>query len=319
MKIIDTAAKNLHQVQIKFLLGELVLGLWRLNLLVADPNRFGVLGWPDEPEILLANLPESADGLLCRKVAADRFLPGVGTYGCFVRYVPHLDVLHYVDVRGSFEEYLKKFSPKTRQNLARSVRRFLERNPGGNRCEVFLSPADMPRFHDEAVAISQKTYQTRLLGSGLPASTDFRRRMIAEAELGEARGYLLRDGEQAIAFAWCRRKGGRLIYDIIGYLPESSSLSPGTVLLYLILQDVFAEGSFEMVDFGPGEAQYKSLFATHRQEFIDTYLFRRTLRNQLLARLHFALSGLSTGLGKRLDQLGLKKRIKDAIRSIRGS
>lgn len=315
--LIDRAERSLRRVRLKFLLGELVLAAWWPRLLVADPRRFGVAAWPDAPETLRAALPADADGYLCRKVDAQRFAPGVGRYGDWLRYVPQIDVLHYVELSGSFEDYLKKFSTKPRQNLMRSVRRFLERDPGRNGCEVYTAPDAMARFHAEALAISQQTYQTRLLDSGLPAEADFRCEMVAAAERGEARGYLLRDGARAIAFAWCRRQDERLIYDIVGYLPECASLSPGTVLLYLILQDLFRDGSFAILDFGPGEAQYKSMFATHRQSFADVYLFRPTLRHHALARLHCRLAGFSSAAGSMLERFGLKKRIKSFIRSLK--
>lgn len=314
--MIERAETTLQPVRLKFLLGELVLGAWWPRLVVADPRGFGLADWPDPPETLRAALPPGADGFFCRKVDAGRFAPGVGRYGDFVRYVPQRDVLHYVALSGDFEGYLRKFSAKSRQNLIRSVRRFLERAPG-NGCEVFTAADAMPGFHAEALAISRQTYQTRLLDAGLPDDAAFVREMMALAERGEARGYLLRDGGRAIAFAWCRSRDERLIYDIIGYLPECASLSPGSVLLYLILQDVFAAGRYGILDFGPGEAQYKSMFATHRQEFADVYLFRPTLRHRLLAHLHFRLAGLSGAAGALLERWGLKKRIKGWLRALR--
>lgn len=319
MTVIETAEANLQPVQLKFLLGELLLGSWRPQLVVADPQDFGTPGWPDPPEVLHAALPATADGFLCRKVEATRFLPGIGRYGNFIRYIRYRDVLYYVELTGNFDSYLKKFSAKTRQNLSRSVRRFIERTPGSNACEIYTSPSEMHRFQAEASAISKETYQTLLLDSGLPASPDFLKRMISLAEQGNARGYLLRDGDRAIAFAWCRRKGKTMVYDTIGYLPECANMSPGTVLLYLILENVFKDGGANIFDFGPGEAQYKSMFATHRREFVDTYLFRSTLRNYLVTSLHYGLSSLSSLIGAALDRVGVKKHIKQLIRKIKAN
>lgn len=317
MTFIETAETNLQPVQLKFLLGELLLGSWWPQLVVADPQEFGPPGWPDAPEILHAALPASADGFLCRKVDTTRFSPGIGRYGDFVRYIRYRDVLYYVELTGDFDHYLKKFSAKNRQNLSRSVRRFIERDPGKNGCEIFATPAEISRFHAEAVGISQETYQTKLLDSGLPATQEFLSYMIGLAEQGNARGYLLRDGERAIAFAWCRRKGETMVYDTIGYLPECANLSPGTVLLYLILENVFQQGKSKIFDFGPGEAQYKSMFATHRQDFVDAYLFRSTLRNYLVTALHYGLSNLSSSIGATLDRLGIKRHLKQVIRKIK--
>jgi hypothetical protein len=315
--VIDHAETSLSRPRLKFLLGELVLGSWRPHLLVADPLEFGVVGWPDAPEIMQAALPADVDGFLCRKVDVQRFAPGIGRYGDFICYVQYHDVLHYVEIAGSFEDYLKRFSPKPRGNLARSVRHFLARDPQRNSCEIYTTPEEMARFQQEAAAISQETYQTRLLGSGFRSDAESLRGMVAAAERGDARGYLLRDGERAIAFAWCRRKGSSLVYDTIGYLPEFAKLSPGSVLLYLILEDLFSTHRYGILDFGPGEAQYKSMFGTGRYEFEDVYLFRRKLRHRALVSAHYRLGNLSSDVGAMLERHGLKKKIKKLIRILR--
>lgn len=317
MAIIEQAETSLSRPRLKFLLGELVLGSWRPHLLVADPLNFGVADWPDAPEVMQAALPADVDGFLCRKVNVQRFAPGIGRYGEFIYYVQYHDVLHYVEIAGSFDDYLKRFSTKSRHNLARSVRHFIARDPQRNSCETYTTPDEMARFQHEAAAISQHTYQTRLLGSGFRSDAASLQDMVAKAERGDARGYLLRDGERAIAFAWCRRKGDSLVYDTIGYLPECAKLSPGSVLLYLILQDMFSTHRYSMLDFGPGEGQYKSMFGTGQYEFEDVYLLRRTLRHRLLVSAHYRLGNLSSDVGAMLERHGLKKKIKKLIRILR--
>lgn len=315
--VIDQVQTSLARVRLKFLLGELVLASWRPRLVVADPLHFGIPDWPDEPKVMQAALPADADGFLCRKVDAQRFPPGTDRYGEFIRYVGYRDVLHYVQIAGSFDEYLKRFSTKSRHNLARSVRHFLARDPRRNGCEIYTQPDEMARFQSEATAVSQHTYQTRLLGAGFRSDADYLQGMVAAAERGDARGYLLRDSERAIAFAWCRRKGNSLVYDTIGYLPECAKLSPGSVLLYLILQDLFNNRRYAMLDFGPGEAQYKSMFGTGQYTFEDVYLFRRTMRHHLLVSAHYRLGNLSSSAGAALERLGLKKKVKKLIRSLK--
>lgn len=317
MAAIDHAQTSLSRPRLKFLLGELVLANWRPRLLVADPLQFGVADWPDAPEVMQATLPADADGFLCRKVSVERFAPGIGRYGEFICYVDYRNILHYTQITGSFDEYLKRFSKKSRHNLVRSVRHFLARDPLRNGCEIYTTPDDMKRFQHEAITISQSTYQTRLLGVGFRSDAETLQNMIAAAERGDARGYLLRDGDRAIAFAWCRRRGDSLVYDTIGYLPECAKLSPGSVLLYLILQDLFSNRLFAMLDFGPGEAQYKSMFGTGHYAFEDVYLLRRTLRHRLLTSAHYWLGNLSSSAGAALERHGLKKRVKKLIRSLK--
>lgn len=318
MTDIEFESRACHPVRLKYLLGEQVLASWRPELLVLVPQRFEQPGWPAEPAVLLSALEPGAQGLLCRKVPAAAFEPGLGRYGDFLRYVPYRDVLHYVELSGSFADYLKTFSPKSRQNLTRSVRRFGERQGGALSWRVYTHPEEMSEFHAQAVAISRKTYQAQLLDSGLPEGPEFLTELQALAGRGQARGYLLFDAGQPIAYAWCRQQGQRLVYDIVGYLSEYAQHSPGTVLLYHVLEDCFAAQRYSMLDFGPGEAQYKSMFATHRQEFVDLYLLRPSLRHRLLLRLHWWLLSGVDALGRWLERRGVKKKIKLWLRRLRG-
>lgn len=308
---------NRQRVRLKYLLGEFILGSWRPDLVVMSPRNFGQSNWPKTAEQLAAELPRGATGFLCRKVSANKFAEGIGTYGNFLVYVPYKDVLHYVKIDGFFDDYLKTFTPKARQNLTRSVRNFLEKNPVDQALQITSSPDDVARFHAEAVAISSQTYQSKMLDSGLPPGEVYCKHMMTLAQEGKARGYLLRDGKQAIAFAWCQKDGNQLNYNIVGYLPEHAKSSPGTVLLYLLLKDVFDNGVCQMVDFGPGEAQYKSMFATHHEEFVDAYVLRRSIGTLLATQAHHKLMLFSSAVGRKLESWGVKKRIKAILRRIK--
>lgn len=310
-------ALRLQPGRLKYLLGELVLASWKPLLAQVPGPVVGVRPALPELAMLADALPAEADGYLFRKLDATQLPPGISRHGPYLAYVPYRDVLYYVTLEGSFEDYLKTFSAKARQNLNRSVKRFLERDPVRNREQRFDHPDAMAEFHQRAVGISARTYQARLLDSGLPASERFLQGMIDLAQTGHAQGYLLHQGDEAVAFAWCRGQDSRLIYDVVGYLQEHASSSPGSVLLYLILKQAFAEQRYRIFDFGPGESQYKAMFATHRQEFIDVYLFRNTWGNRLRLSAYHHLARLSGGVGAWLESVGLKKRIKSLMRRLK--
>jgi len=225
--------------------------------------------------------------------------------------------LYSVAVHGSFQEYLKKFSSKARQNLTRSVRKFSDRQESQAAYEVYTEPHQMAVFYAEASAISRQTYQARLLKAGFPENESFITEMCDLASRGMARGYLLRDRGKAIAFAWCTGKGTCLTYNTIGYLPSEASQSPGTILLYHILDDVFSSSKFSVIDFGNGEAQYKSMFATDRKEIVSVYFFRMTFRIVVLVWLHWWMFRFSDFSGHLLDRFGLKAKIKKMLRNIK--
>ena len=303
-------------MRFKYLLGEFHLASWRPLMQPLRSPDGAAEGWPLLEDVPPAGLDAAADGYLCRQAAVERFPLGLSRLGPWWCYVPRRERLHYVEIAGSFESYLGRWSSKSRYNVRRSLKKLQDRNPAGV-FEIADTPGAMDGFLREAAAISRTTYQSRLLQSGIDYDEASVRAMQARAARGEARGYLLRDQGRAIAFAWCSGTGERLTYDVIGYLEEAAPLSPGTVLLYLIVEDLFRLGRFRIFDFGVGDAPYKQMFSTHTLDFADAYLFRPLWRHRLRAGLHWQLDRLSSGIGRALERAGVKTKVKRLLRSLR--
>lgn len=308
--------RMLEPVRFKFLLGEWHLASWRPRFQPLRAGAGAAAGWPVAADVRPEDLHPQADGYWCQQADTERFPLGLSRFGPWVCYVPRRERLYCVDIEGGFEPYLARWSSKSRYNLRRSVKKLQERNPAGL-LELAERPEQMDAFLREAAAISRTTYQSRLLQSGLDYDERAVRTMEELALRGNARGYLLRDAGQAIAFAWCAGAGDRLTYNVIGYREETAALSPGTVLLYLIVEDLFRLGRFKVFDFGVGEAPYKQLFATRALDFADAYLFRPAGRHRLRAWLHWRVDRLSSTIGRLLERAGLKSRVRHWIRALR--
>lgn len=300
------------RARFKYQIGELVFSEWCPTLISVEPPVDGESDWPKIDQFSPSTLPGEVMGYQLRRAAIDRFPRGLSKQGAWLCYSPRQERLYLVELGGSFQVYLSRRSAKSRQNLKRSVKYFLDFNPDA--LEVFTESEDMAEFQREAVTISRQTYQERMLKAGLPATADFLQSMQEKAHSGEARGYLLREHDRVVAFAWCTAKDETMVYQIIGYLPQNSKQSPGTVLLYLIIQDLFALGKYRLLDFGPGRASYKESFATHWVEFADSYLIRHCLGNQVRLWLHWRLERFSTTVGRILDRFGFKKKIRLLMR-----
>lgn len=231
-----------------------------------------------------------------------------------IRYVPAAYDRHYVDLRGTFAGYLGKFSSKTRSTLQRKVRKCAEMGGGTVDWREYRSGDELREFHRLARLVSAKTYQERLLDSGLPQSEQFVEGVVARGIAGTARGYLLFLSGEPIAYIYCPITDGTLFYDYVGFDPDHGKSSPGTVLQYLVLEKLFAEGGFKLFDFTEGEGSHKELFATHAVPCADIYFFRPTIRNALLVRLHHLLDTISTKIVSFLDRVGLKAKLKKLLR-----
>jgi hypothetical protein len=70
-------------------------------------------------------------------------------------------------------------------------------------------------------------------------------------------------GREPAAYVFCRIDHDVIVYKHIGYDKRFAQSSPGTVLLYLMLQRLFKEGEFRLLDFdGTEYYAYKEFFAT---------------------------------------------------------
>jgi CelD/BcsL family acetyltransferase involved in cellulose biosynthesis len=223
--------------------------------------------------------------------------------------------LYYVDLTPSFEQFVKKFSSSSRKNLRRDLTKFQELSGRKNCVREYRNPEDMDEFHRTARIISAVTFQERLLGVGLPDTPEFVEQLIRDARNDLVRGYVLFDKERPVAFAYCGGRGTHLIYRTIGYDPAYREHSPGRTLLYVILERLFAERRFDLLDFGPGEAFYKSFFSTHSLTCADVYCFRYSIPNVLFVVAHFGLSIVSRTLVGITKKFGVKEKLKKWARA----
>ena len=204
-------------------------------------------------------------------------------------YIPYRGRRYFIDLSiGTFEGYLNKFSKKARYNLIRTVRQFTK-NSGDNldvRC--YRLPEEMPEFCRNAAAISRLTYQHQI-GFGFPQAKQFSEKLIEEFENGKVRGFLLAHNNEPVSYALCRINSDIITYSVIGYDPRFIRLSPGKVLLYRILETLFAEHEFQLFDFGGQDWDYKAHHATGSIDYARVIWFPKTAKNLSLVTAHYLL------------------------------
>jgi CelD/BcsL family acetyltransferase involved in cellulose biosynthesis len=238
--------------------------------------------------------------------------------GDWLIYTPYAFDNYYVDLAaiGSFEAYLKLFSSRSRSTLLRKVRKFEEAGGGALNWRVFSARSEMSEFFALALPLSGTTYQSRLLGSGLPESKEFREHVERVAERGGVRGFLLFLKDKPVAYVVCFVSDGIVTYDYVGYASSESALSPGTVLQFLVLKALFADPSCSIFDFTEGEGAQKKFFGTASQRCAKSYFLRRSLRNAVLIRAHKGLNDFVEAVGRLLDRLGIKAAVRRLVRRV---
>ena len=189
---------------------------------------------------------------------------------------------HYIDMTGTFEAYLARFSGKTRSTFKRKRRKLEEMAGGTLELAEFRTPDEIGRFFEETLPLSRRTYQARLLDAGLPEGEAAMRTARALAGEDRLRAYLLRVQGHAIAYLYLPVEGATLKYAFLGYDPRYAHYSPGTVLQLEALERLFAERRFRYFDFTEGDGAHKAQFGTDSIEACSLLLLRPSLANRLL-------------------------------------
>ena len=276
---------------------------------LAETGNADGIAIPGEDHLL-----QGSQGFALRRLPVDKTLPRLARSGPFLRYVP-LQYQHcYIDLGTSFDDYQKKFSSKTRSTINRKIRKYTEHCGGALKWHSYRGPEEIPAFFELARAVSKLTYAEKLLDAGLPDTPEFMERSRALAAGGQLRAYVLFDGERPVSYLYCPVQDGVAIYAYLGYDPAYMHLSVGTVLQWLVLEQMFSEDGLRYFDFTEGQSDHKRLFATHQRQCAHVYLVRPTLRNAAVLRAHALMDRFSGWAGQLLDRYGVKAKVRRLIR-----
>jgi CelD/BcsL family acetyltransferase involved in cellulose biosynthesis len=239
-------------------------------------------------EQILGRWPE------CQGIYIDA-LPSNSYCTRFVHNSPYLDFAfayspfgqrpwHIARLGASFEEYLASMSTKSRFNLRRQVRR-LEQSDDLEikRC---LRSDEVAEFFNDARIVNKLSWQYRNLGFRLHERESLERQLEELANRGVLRSYVLRYGGRPCAFVIGYQYRDVFHYAEVGFDSNLGKWSPGTVLLFLIIQDLYRHNPPAILNFGVGDATYKRRFGTHEYSDESLLILRHTMRNRLITGAH---------------------------------
>jgi Acetyltransferase (GNAT) domain len=234
----------------------------------------------------------------------------------FWTYCPAPPASHWLArLPKTFDDYNAWLGGKLRSQF-RSRDRKLSAACGANlSLQRITSSQDVPAFTEAVAKLSQLSWQGRKLGQSIEVGDAQCVRIAEMAAKGWVRGYVLHSGAEPIAFVIGFQSDGVFHYSQVGYDPKWSAYSPGNVLLYRLIEDLYAHDRPDVIDFGCGDNQYKRVFGNESFNEQNVYLMRRSFYTGLAKATHSAFFNL-TGFGRTaLQKSGLLERVRRTLRS----
>ena len=185
----------------------------------------------------------------------------------------------WLELPGSFEEFVASRSSNTRWRVRRDARRLAETFGDELRVEIVRDPSDCDRLVRAAERVARATYQ-RALGVGFSDTPEQRALAAVGLEHGWVRGYLLYKGDDPIAYWLCSTWGETILIRLAGFDPAYAELRIGLYLLMRVIEDAIADTNLHVLDFGPGDAAYKQQFSSASRQERNVVVFAPTLRGR---------------------------------------
>ncbi|GEM_PF-3437021 len=237
-------------------------------------------------------------------------LPGFALYPASIRR----NVVRGLRTSNSFAEYLATLRKKRRYNLKRNLRKLEQATEGNYHMEKVTDADQVETFLSAVDHVYERCWQRHSYGAYrylTEGNVAYHRGL---ARLGWLRSYLLYCRHEPVAYIIGYQYRGRYYYEYIGYDQAWSDLSPGTVLTYLMIEDLHTLDRPELLDFGYGENQYKQIFGNCSHEANNSYLVWRNSPMRIAMKAQLGLSRLYCSISPVLVKTGLDKRIRKRLR-----
>lgn len=213
-------------------------------------------------------------------------------------------------IPGSLDEFLAARSKERRRHVRRYAKRLHESYGGEIEIGRLNTQADLDKLFADSEAVHRHTYQANL-GVGFSNGELNRRLTEACMNRGWFRGYVLYLRGQPVSFWHGNLYAGVFWSVATGYDPAFSEERPGTYLLMRLIEDLCADEDVHAIDFGFGDADYKSTFGDQSWLEEDVAVFEPSPR---AVAINLGLSGLrgtvrtAQAVVKRTGQLPTARR-----------
>ena len=168
---------------------------------------------------------------------------------------PCIERVHQIQLLPTYEAYLTSLGHDTRRSIRRKTRKLFN----NDRPQVVkVTRADqIPALLTYLDEVFQNTWQAKTFGYQR-RNTERQIKCFEQiARMGWLRAYVLIYDNCPIAFELGYQYGDTYYRQECGYDQKWADFGPGSVLMHLLIEDLFKENKPSLFDFGFGDALYK--------------------------------------------------------------
>ncbi len=191
----------------------------------------------------------------------------------------------FIKFNDTFDEYLLNFNKKERYNLKRQCRIALEVSEGKLRLERITETSQIDHFIESGKYVINNSWKSNTDEKSHIFSKEKNELYKSLAKNKLFRSYLLIAEDEPWAFVLGYHHRDIFHYSNIAYNEKYSNLSPGTVLFYQMIEDLYAYEKPRILNFGIGDSQYKRRFGTDSFTSSDIIIFKKNLKNSCSVKL----------------------------------
>lgn len=184
---------------------------------------------------------------------------------------PHPEKVHHLMLDRTFEDYLVKVRSQP-GFPGKTIRRFWRDMKDRCAVERVNAPGQIRTFVDDLDRVYNASWQARTYGQRRRNADADVASLETSAALGYLRSYVLKQDGIPIAFILGHQYRGHYAYEETAYDSTYSSSSPGSVLTYAAIEDLFRADSPRKLDFGFGDGAYKRTFGTGATDVCSVYI-----------------------------------------------
>lgn len=214
---------------------------------------------------------------------------------------------------GTWEEHLATLKRETRKKIRQNRRQLSAAFDGQMEMVEVNRPEEVAGFLDECQEIHQSTWKARALAEDKKNSEERLKLLEGIAKNGWFRSYLLLCASRPVAFTIGYQYEGTYYYRDMGYVQDLERRGPGSVLTYMVIEDLFGRDKQQILDFGFGENVYKRRICNEEYDAHLLYLVARN-RWRWILLLQRVLRRAYDGIHRVLTKLKLDRAVRNIVK-----